>query len=203
LPRTVGGDEQPLEHFYEILRSAKKLRDQDLNLEMFERLQQCTAITQRFLESTASHRFTRVTLTCVKVDEKVLLKALTRWTPSLHTLHLGRCRLFSVHKGWLAVLRALGLMPKLRYLHLCKLSERHDGMRDTDFNTILVSLGPKLTRIVSQGPQAVYAPAGLREYKGRREVVSGLEELLAEPLKYETWQGRYAGYRNAHDYVFR
>jgi hypothetical protein len=68
----------------------------------------------------------------------------------------------------------------------------------------MVSLQPPLTSpkdcwwSLSLSP-----PRGTQRLRGKMEVSSGLEKLLAEPLMYEDCLGRYAGHRNIYNHEYR
>jgi hypothetical protein len=118
---------KPLDHLYEILRSANELRAQNLNLAMF---MHGTTIARRFLESTVSRKLADLTLSEMAVDDKVLLKALSHHAPSLLSLSLKDVTLLDVHEGWSAILRAASTMPRLNCLEFKNLEERHDDFKN-------------------------------------------------------------------------
>lgn len=115
----------------------------------------------------------------VYVDDKDLLKALSRWVPGLLVLIIEFSSLESVSEGRSAILQVLSTMPKLERLDLWQIDEQPGE------NRIFVRLAiPKLS------------------YDGRREVSPGLRELLAKPLMYEDFDGHHVGQRNVGDHQF-
>jgi hypothetical protein len=182
----VGG---PLKHVYEILRSADELRVQYLDLELLVNPQEIITIAQHLLESTVSCRLASLTLSGMSVEEDVLLEALPRWAPSLLTLSLNNVRLFSMHKGWSAVLRTLSTMPQLSYLKLRGLDEQH-----VEFRCLISVSLDRETSIIAR-------PGGERKYEGRMVVSLGLEKLLTEPLPYLDDTCDFVGQRSVDGYL--
>ena len=178
-----------LEHVYEILRSAKALRTQFLDLDMFQCFYEMTTIAQRLLESTVSNNITNLTLSMARVEEEVLLKALSRWAPRLHTLSLWQTRLHSKQKGWTIVMHTLATMPRLKSLKLGVLSEQHGAPWDS----IWMSLDRETSTLLQ--------PGGVRKYAGRNAVSMGLEELLAGSLPYVDSHNIDVGCRNSDGYL--
>ena len=179
------GRDKPLDHIYEILRSAKELRVQHLDLRMFQRWDVAAPTARHLFESTISCGLANLTLSYMRVEEKALLGALSRHAPSLLILSLRTITLVDTLDGWLACLRSLSKMPRLGYLKLRALIEWPANL----VKTIVV----KLSRQVRD----LYKPWCFREYDGAEVVSSGLEELLAGPVIYVDWQNNYVGQRSS------
>jgi hypothetical protein len=181
--------DKPLDHIYEILRSAKELRVQHLDLRMFQRWDAAAPTARRLFESTISCGLAHLTLSHMWVDEKALLESLSRHAPNLLSLSLRTITLLDTQDGWLACLRALSKMPRLSYLKIRTLIE---WPADLD-KTIFVKL--------SSEAGDTYKPWYFREYDGAEVVSSVLEELIAGPVIYVDCQGNYLGQRSSDGHL--
>jgi hypothetical protein len=194
-------DLTPFNNAFEILRSAKKLRVLHLSLHLVHYI--CIpaiTIARGFLEAIVSSNIRSLKLIQVRVEEEVLLKALPRWVLSLRSVTLDRVVIYTVHKGWPAIFHTLSAMPNLAYLEMRELVE---GSEDK-WRSNTVSLEPPHITLMTRGVDLDLArPGGMKKYDGRREVMSGLKELLAKPLMYEDFEGLYTGQRNNVDGEFR
>ena len=188
-------DLTPFNDAFEILRSAKKLRALHLHLTLTHNLDApLITLARRFLEATVSSNIRSLKLTRVRVEEDVLLKVLPRWAPSLRLVALNVVGIYSVHKGWPAVLHVLSTMLNLGNLELRSLVETSEADR---VNCSTVSPEPPFTTSKSRGV------GGKKILDGRMEVLSGLEGLLSKPLMYQDYHGRYTGQRSNVDGRFR
>lgn len=174
---------EELEVVYSILRSAKTLRSVQLHLFEFASLQQTQSsdIAQASLEAVSSRNLRTLSFRYTHTQEKDLLKALSRWASSLEHLDLGNICMGSTCRGWSDVLRLLYTMPRLRNLQLWSLHEKTAGMPNmvsVDFGSLTIGEFNVLTKTMATDSRAG------KHYRNREEVVSGLKELLAEPLKY-------------------
>jgi hypothetical protein len=174
-----------LEPIHTILRSSKRLISLKLCMTGFDLLHQTCSFVQTALEATAARDIHFLSLEDTDLEEKDLLKALSGWESSLEELTLGALFLTCVSGGWSAVLRLLSTMPKLRVLKVWELGKGSSVLPRVN----LVSL----SRFTKGSQTCLIEPETLsdehvrcgRNYKGKAEVVSGLEELLAEPLPYQ------------------
>jgi hypothetical protein len=125
------------------------------------------------------------------VSEKVLLKALSRWAPTLMELELGEISLTFVRDGWLPILQLISTMPKLKCLHLWEMGEKR---LVTAWDLVVISMdhlaeGRKSTLNVRTLRDPLGSGRCCRQYSGRDEVLLGLGELLAGHLRYTRVRG--------------
>ena len=104
----------------------------------------------------------------------------------LEELELGEVCLSFVREGRSTILQLIATMPKLKHLVLWEMGEKR-GLRNSDMVSISMNHLKKgrkntLTERTLLGRQAGDRLG--RHYSGRDEVLSGLEELLAERLRY-------------------
>ena len=171
---------------YKVLQSAKDLRHLELSLDKFSLLGHASTIARVALESAVSKNIQRFVFRSAKITEEDLLKALSRWAPKLEELELGEVCLSFVREGRSTILQLIATMPKLKHLVLWEMGEKR-GLRNSDMVSISMNHLKKgrkntLTERTLLGRQAGDRLG--RHYSGRDEVLSGLEELLAERLRY-------------------
>jgi hypothetical protein len=168
-----------------ILRTSKKLSRLYLDMGGFDIESQQRDFVQTALQATASRAMQCLSLEETEIKEEDLLKALSGWASTLEQLALVGITLISVREGWSAVLRIVSTMPKLTVFKMCEPAE------------MTAAAWPRASLVcLSHFTKGIKAPLfdeaipledlkyG-REYEGRAEIVSGLEELLARPLTYE------------------
>ena len=171
---------------YAILRTSKKLSRLYLDMAGFDVESQQRDFVQTALQATASRSIQCLSLEDTEIEEETRLKALSGWKSTLETLKLGNITLIPVREGWSAVLRIVSTMPKLKDFKIWELSEMTAAVWP---HVSLVSLSHFTKGITTPLFESEAIPMEDlrygREYEGRAEVVSGLEELLAKPLQYE------------------
>jgi hypothetical protein len=175
----------------QLLQSAPNLRHLDLCLDKFALLGESSTIAKHALRSTVSNKIERFVLRSARVSEKVLLKALSRWAPTLMELELGEISLTFVRDGWLPILQLISTMPKLKCLHLWEMGEKR---LVTAWDLVVISMdhlaeGRKSTLNVRTLRDPLGSGRCCRQYSGRDEVLLGLGELLAGHLRYTRVRG--------------
>jgi hypothetical protein len=168
-----------------ILRTSKKLSRLYLDMAGFDVESQQRDFVQTALQATASRSIQRLSLEETEIKEEDLLKALSGWAPTLEQLALECITLISVREGWSAVLRLVSTMPKLTVFKMYEPAEMTAAAwpRASLFSLSHFTKGIKAPLFDEAIPLEDLKYG--REYEGRAEVVSGLEELLARPLTYE------------------
>jgi hypothetical protein len=156
-----------------VLGSAPNLRHLCLSLRAFRFLDCTSDIVTAVLDSTVSDNIERFVLISAKVPEEALLKALSRWGPTLMYLELGEMSLTPVRQGWLPILQLISKMPKLKSLSLWKMGEKRLITRS--------SLAVFTMNHLAKGHKIGGDRCG-RNYSGSDEVLLDLEELLAGQL---------------------
>jgi hypothetical protein len=152
----------------------------------FDVLPQQRDFVQTALQATASRNMRCLRPEDTEIEEEDLLKALSGWASSLEEVTLGEIVPDSLRGGWSAVLRQLSTMPKLKVFKVWEPSEMTAALFP-HANLVTLSGFTKGTQIplIEDEERGVEDIRYGREYEGRAEVVSGLEELLAKPLPYQ------------------
>jgi hypothetical protein len=140
---------------------------------------------QTALEATAARDIHFLSLEDTDLEEKDLLKALSGWASSLEELTVRALFLTCVGGGWSAVLRLLSTMPRLRLLKVWELGEGSSVLPRVDLVSLSRFTKGSQTRLIEPETLSDEHVRCGRNYKGKAKVVSGLEELLAEPLPYQ------------------
>jgi hypothetical protein len=177
---------EKLAPIHAVLRTSKKLDELHLCMSGFDVLPQQRDFVQTALQATASRNMRCLRPEDTEIEEEDLLKALSGWASSLEEVTLGEIVPDSLRGGWSAVLRQLSTMPKLKVFKVWEPSEMTAALFP-HANLVTLSGFTKGTQIplIEDEERGVEDIRYGREYEGRAEVVSGLEELLAKPLPYQ------------------
>jgi len=177
---------------HKVLESAGNLRSLELCLYKFTLSNRASDIARTALHSTVSNKIQRFLISNVRVDEVCLLKALSRWAPKLVELELRDVVLIGMREGWLPILQLIATMPKLKNLTLWEMAEKRPRRPGFDKGIAMMDMnhlaqGRKSLQPARMLTDVQQTDAWGRQYSGRIEVVSGLDELLAGRLSYQAF----------------
>lgn len=166
-------DEGKLEFLASILRSSYCLFSLTLELDEYRHLDDPLAITNTLLFANDLENLEHLCLQFMAIPEKQLLRVIASCKTSLTIFNIGGIQLVEHDGGWVAVFRSLTALPKLEFIRLSCLvtGDAADAASapKLDFQNMNHNDKVDKTHLV---------------LNTKREVTSGLQDLLNGPLLY-------------------